>query len=113
MPELAQGSVWLAEFAEGYERPCVVVTRGILNRGRLVLVVPCSASDVPEKARFPNNVMLLSGAGGLPADSVAMTHLVQPIEAAALRHQYGTLSDEDLTRVLAGLAWVVDLFDHV
>jgi len=110
---VGQGQVWLAELAEGYERPCVVVSRNALNKGRLCLVVPCSSSAVETKTQFPNNVFLKEGAGGLPLDSACLTHLIQPIETRLLRHLYGALAEEDLTRVLHALAWSVDLFERV
>jgi mRNA-degrading endonuclease toxin of MazEF toxin-antitoxin module len=77
------------------------------------MVVPCTSSDLAEKTRFPNNVPLSAGSGGLPRDSAAMVHLVQPLETSNRQRLYGTLADEDLTRVLHGLAWAVDLFEHV
>jgi hypothetical protein len=42
-----------------------------------------------------------------------MTHLVQPIEVGALRVLYGTLPEDDLTRVLHALAWTTDLFERL
>jgi mRNA-degrading endonuclease toxin of MazEF toxin-antitoxin module len=113
MAEIAQGAVWLAHLDEGYDRPCIVVSRGGLNRGRLILVVPCFSSSVAERAVHPNYVFLIAGLGGLPSDSVVATHLIQPIDRSRFLHRYGMLSQEDLGRVLLALAWTVDLFDHV
>ena len=42
MPFL-QGEVWQICFAEGFDRPGVVVTRNELNSARLVLVIPCTS----------------------------------------------------------------------
>jgi|GEM_PF-3533829 len=109
--EIPQGSLWLAELAEGYERPCVVVSRASLNKGAIVLVVPCTSSDVTAKTAFPNNVLLDRGTGGPPRDSAAMAHPAQPVEVEALRALYGQLPEEDLTRVPHALARSVDHFE--
>jgi mRNA interferase MazF len=109
--DVPQGSVWMTEMEDGGPRPCIVVTRASLNFGESVLVVPCSSSDVPRRARFPNNVLLREGEGGMTRDSVAMTHLAQPVEVTAFRTRMGQLDDGALTRVLQGIAWSVDLLE--
>ncbi|NQT87954.1 type II toxin-antitoxin system PemK/MazF family toxin [bacterium] len=106
-----QGDVWLVDFHEGWERPAVVVSRDELNRGRSLLVVPCTSSRVSERVRFANHVHLPQGTGGLAKDSVAQAHLVQPIRTSALLAHMGALDRERLAEVLFALAWVVDLFD--
>jgi len=107
-----QGDIWWTVFQEGWERPAVVVSRNELNRGRLVLVVPCTSSRVEERAAYPNNVLLPTGVGGLKRDTVAQAHLVQPIETSLLRERLGRLNDEQLAEVLLALAWVIDLFER-
>ena len=77
---ISQGDVWQVYFAEGDERPGVVVTRNELNNGRWLLVVPCTATRVEERTRYSNNVLLPAGTGGLRKDSIAQVHLIQPIE---------------------------------
>ncbi len=112
MPErLRQGDVWLVHFEEGWERPAVVVSRGELNRGRLILVVPCSSSRVEQRAELPNHVLLPRGVAGLSADSVAQAHLIQPVESSLFTERLGTLAPEQLAQVLLSVAWVIDLFD--
>ena len=107
--DLLQGDVWDIAFAEGYERPGVIVTRNELNRGRLVLVVPCTASQVGTRAKHANNVLLPAGAGGLPKASVAQVHLIQPVDREWLIAKRGRLDDEQLGEILQALAWAVDL----
>jgi len=105
-----QGEVWLVRFQEGWERPAIVVSRGELNRGRLLLVVPCTSSRVEERARFPNHVLLPPSQGGLTKDSVAQAHLIQPVESSLLMRRLGRLQEEHLAQVLLSVAWVIDLF---
>ncbi len=76
MPEIRQGEVWLASFQEGWERPAVIITRNELNKGRLILVAPCTSSRVDERRRLPNHVFLGKGEAGLPEDSVVQCHLI-------------------------------------
>ncbi len=106
-----QGELWLVNFQEGWERPAVVVSRQELNRGRLVLVVPCTSSRVAERGRFANHVLLTRGVAGLDTDSVAQAHLIQPVEVSMLLRRLGVLDDEQLAEILLAVAWVLDLFD--
>lgn len=105
-----QGEVWDINFAEGYTRPGIVVSRNELNRGRLLLVVPCTASDVVRRSRHTNNVLLQADTGGLSADSVAQVHLIQPVDRDWFISKRGTLGHEELGEVLQALAWAVDLY---
>ncbi len=107
---ISQGEVWDVHFAEALDRPGVVVTRGELNNGRLLLVVPCTATRVEERARHSNNILLSAGAGGLREDSVAQVHLIQPVDRDWLLRRLGRLDDERLSTILQALAWAVDLF---
>lgn len=106
-----QGEFWWANFQEGWERPALVVSRNELNRGRLVLVVPCTSSSVQERAVYSNHVLLPHGSGGLTNDTIAQTHLIQPIETNCLERKIGVLNHEQLAEVLLAIAWTIDLFD--
>ena len=77
-----QGEIWWASFYEDWERPSIVVSRNELNRGRLVSVVPCTSSRVQERAPYPNHVLIPSSTGELTRDTIAQTHLLQPIEVS-------------------------------
>jgi len=111
MQELRQGEVWLVHFHEGWERPSIVVSRNQLNRGELILVVPCTSSEVARRRVFPNQVFLPQGEAGLATDSVAQTHLVQPAHVSWFMQRLGALAPEDLGEVLRSIAWVIDFFD--
>jgi mRNA-degrading endonuclease toxin of MazEF toxin-antitoxin module len=108
---LRQGDVWLTHLDEGWERPAIIASRHELNRGHVVLVVPCTSSRVHERARFPNHVLLPSGCGGLTKESVAQAHLIQPIHTRRLMTRLGQLDPEHLGEVLLAIAWAIDLFD--
>ena len=106
-----QGEIWWTSFFEGWERPSIVVSRNELNRGRLVLVVPCTSSRVQERSAYPNHVLLPSGTGELTRDTIAQTHLIQPIEVNYLEKKMGILDIEQLAEILLAIAWSIDLFD--
>jgi mRNA-degrading endonuclease toxin of MazEF toxin-antitoxin module len=106
-----QGEIWWTSFYEGGERPSIVVSRNELNRGRLILVVPCTSSRVQERAAYPNHVLIPSGTGELTKDTIAQTHLLQPIEMSFLERKMGKLTIEQLAEILLAIAWSIDLFD--
>lgn len=105
-----QGDVWQIAFWEDDERPGVVVTRNELNKGALVLVVPCTASRVETRKLYTNNVFLPPGSGGLDKHSVAQVHLIQPVDKSYFLQKRGRLDDGQLGEILRALAWAVDLF---
>ena len=103
------GDVHLADIFEGGTRPVVVVSREQLNRGDLFLAVPITSARVRERRLYANYVFLPAGAGGLRDDSVAVTHLVQPVRAEALRERWGRVSDALHAQILVGIAWSIGL----
>ncbi len=106
-----QGEIWWSIFYEGWERPSIVVSMNELNRGRLVLVVPCTSSRVQERATYPNHVLIPSGTAELTRDTIAQTHLIQPIEVSYLERKLGKLNIEQLAEILLAIASSIDLFD--
>ena len=106
-----QGDVWDIRFrAEDGDRPGIIATRNELNKGRIVLVVPCTKSHktsahaniVPIKATAEN---------GLSVESFAQVHLIQPVDREWFIRRRGRLSVKDLSQVLHALAWAVDFYE--
>jgi mRNA-degrading endonuclease toxin of MazEF toxin-antitoxin module len=106
---VAPGEIYLADIFEGGTRPVIIVSREQLNRGGLFLAVPVTASRVQERKRFANYVYLPEGSGGLREDSVAVTHLAQPVREEALQARWGQLSVAQLAQVVLGIAWSIGL----
>lgn len=111
LPDIRQGDVWRVTFQEGGERPAVVVSRNEMNRGWLLLVVPCTSSSVDVRRELPNHAFLPKGAGGVSEDCVAQSHLVQPIPRDALVGRLGRLKPGVLAEVLGAVAWTTGLFE--
>jgi mRNA-degrading endonuclease toxin of MazEF toxin-antitoxin module len=103
------GEIYLADIFEGGMRPVAIISREQLNRGGLYLAVPITSSRVQERRRYRNYVYLPAGSGGLREESVAVTHLVQPVRAEALRSKWGELSESAVQQILVGVAWSVGL----
>ncbi len=103
-----QGEVWLVNFTEGWERPAIVASRDELNRGTLILVVPCTSQEAELRAAFPNHVLIQSGTGGLTKDTVAQAQLVQPAHVSWFLRRLGAVDGDTLSEVLAAIAWVID-----
>ena len=57
----------------------------------LILVVPCTSSQVQERSAYSNHVLIPSGTGELTRDTIAQTHLIQPIEVSYLERKMGNL----------------------
>ncbi len=91
----------------------MIITRNELNKGRLILVAPCTSSRIEERRRLPNHVYLARGEAGLSEDSVVQCHLVQPIEVTTLLRNIGTLPSGKLAEVMLALAWTTALFDRI
>jgi mRNA interferase MazF len=108
MAQPRQGEVWLVNFTEGWERPAIVVSRDELNRGTLILVVPCTSQEAELRAAFPNHVLVPRGSGGLMKDSVAQAQLVQPAHVSWFLRRLGAVDGETLPEVIAAIAWVID-----
>ena len=64
-----------------------------------------------ERISYPNHVLIPSGTGELTKDTIAQTHLIQPIEVSYLERKMGTLNVEQLAEILLAIAWSIDLFD--
>lgn len=56
-----------------------------------------------------NYVFLSAGTGGLRIDSVAATHLVQPVRTEDLKERWGKVPDSTLNAIRVALAWSIGL----
>jgi len=75
---------------------------------RSVIVVPISTST-SQRRRGPTVIPLPAGAAGLARDSVALCHQVTTLDRAKLASRLGTLAENLLEKVAAGLNHAQDL----
>lgn len=83
--------------------PHVVVQDDVFNRSRIPTVVACALTTNLGKANEPGNVLLEPGEGGLPKQSVVVVSQISSIEKARLGERIGSLSQERVDQILAGL----------
>jgi mRNA interferase MazF len=89
--------------ASAYAHPHVVVQDDVFNHSRISTVVVCALTSNLHRASEPGNVLLEAGEGNLPAQSVVVVSQVCSVEKSRLGERIGSLSDERVEQVLAGL----------
>lgn len=93
----------LAGGAQCEVHPYVVVQDDVFNRSRIATVVVCGLTSNLHRASEPGNVLLNAGEGGLPKQSVVVVAQMSSVEKRALVRRIGTLSQERVEQILAGL----------
>ena len=99
---------WIApedssESAPNYPHPHVVVQDDVFNHSRLTTVIVCALTTNLHRATEPGNVLLEVGEGSLPAQSVVVVSQISSVDKARLGERIGSLSDERVEQILAGL----------
>jgi mRNA interferase MazF len=86
-----------------YSHPHVVVQDDVFNHSRISTVVVCALTTNLHRATEPGNVLLEAGEGDLPERSVVVVSQISSVDKARLGQRIGSLSDERVEQVLAGL----------
>lgn len=89
--------------APHYAHPHVVVQDDMFNHSRIATVVVCALTSNLHRANEPGNVLLDVGEGNLPHHSVVVVSQIASVDKARLGERIGSLSDERLEQILAGL----------
>ena len=95
---------------ETKKRPVIVVSRDNLNQGNYVVVVPCYSQDVDRRARFPNNVVLEKGEGGLTKRCVCRTDQITYIDKKLIdwaHDKLGRLTSNRMDEIVKAIRWVI------
>lgn len=96
-PDESRGSV------PGYPHPHVVVQDDVFNHSRISTVIVCALSSSLKRINEPGNVLLELGEGNLNKQSVVVVSQVSAVYKSRLGEYIGTLSDERIEQVLAGM----------
>jgi len=110
---ISQGEVWWADppkpvgSGPGFRRPVVILQCDAFNRSRIATVVGVPLTSNTGLAEVPGNVLLSSGATGLPKASVANASQVITLDKELLTERVGKLARVKLELVLAGLDTVL------
>jgi mRNA interferase MazF len=91
----------------------VVVQDDVFNHSRITTVIVCALTSNLQRANEPGNVLLEEGEGSLPKQSVVVVSQISSIEKAGLGDRLGSLSNERVEQILAGLRFQqVSFFDR-
>ena len=89
--------------APPYSHPHVVVQDDVFNHSRITTVIVCALTTNLHRATEPGNVLLDVGEGNLPKQSVVVVSQISSVEKSRLGDRIGSLSDERVDQILAGL----------
>jgi mRNA interferase MazF len=87
----------------GIAHPHVVVQDDLFNHSRIETVVVCALTSNPNRAGEPGNIRLEPGEANLAKQSVVVVSQVSSVPKAALGEYIGTLSQERVDQILAGM----------
>ena len=87
----------------GYSHPHLVVQDDVFNHSRITTVVVCALTTNLHRATEPGNVLLDEGEGGLAKRSVVVVSRIASVEKTRLGERIGSLSQDRVEQVLAGL----------
>jgi mRNA interferase MazF len=112
---MIKGDVYLAELGptQGSEqagtRPVIIVSRDAINRVSPVVIVVPLAHRRNKGKLFPSHVEIITGDGGLTADSVALCEQVRAISTTHLIKPLGHLTESVVSQINVALKIVLDL----
>ncbi len=102
-----QGDVYWAQTENpGMAHPHVVVQADVLNHSRIATVVVCAVTSNTRKLNMPGNILLDVAEANLSRPSVVEVSKVSSIAKAQLGAYIGSLPDERLQQIFAGMRFV-------
>ncbi len=111
--DFKQGDLyWIALEEPGVSHPHVIIQDDVFNRSRIHTVVVCALTTNLTRARWPGNVLLDAGEGGLPRHSVVEASKVSAVYKRQFGEYIGSLSPERVAQVLAGMRFLQELMEN-
>jgi len=102
-----QGDVyWLSGAQDEIGHPYVVIQENVLNHSRIQTVVVCALTSNLKRASLPGNVLLDEHEANLPKLSVVEVSKVNTVDKAQLGEYIGTLSDQRIEQIRAGMRFL-------
>lgn len=89
--------------------PHVVVQDDVRNRSRIETVVVCALTTNMKRAKAPGNVLLEAGEANLPKQSIVVVSQVSTVNKTQLGKYIGSLSEERIHQILAGMKFLQEL----
>lgn len=89
--------------------PIVIVSRDAINKNSSVIVIAPLTKATNVKRKYPNNVTIANGEGGLTFESILLGGQVHAISKSRLLRQRGTLSSTTMKLIDQALRITLDL----
>src|SRR5689334_3846357 len=108
---IVPGEIYMADFGLAGSRPVIVASREALNRGRYMLVVPCTSSRFDLRSKLANCVPFRAGEFGFTADCVAQCENMISIDRDQLdlaAGPRGVLDEAALRRLIKSIGHVIE-----
>lgn len=93
-----------------YPHPYVVIQDDLFNHSRIHSVVVCALTTNLKQANTPGNVLLEVGEANLPKQSVVVVSKVSAVNKSQLGEQIGSLSEQRIQQILAGMRLLQNSF---
>ncbi|NTU75070.1 MAG: type II toxin-antitoxin system PemK/MazF family toxin [Anaerolineaceae bacterium] len=90
----------------GITHPHVVIQDTVINHSRIQTVVVCALTTNLKRANSPGNVLLEAGEANLPKQSIVVVSQVSTVDKSQLGEYIGTLSEERVRQILAGMRFL-------
>ena len=111
-----QGDVYWVQFDDSdnaesiIPHPYVIVQANVLNHSRVQTVVACAVTSNMRRANLLGNVLLEVGEANLPKQSIVEVSKVSTVDKAQLGEYVGTLSQQRVNQILAGMQFLQKAF---
>ena len=95
-----------------YAHPHVVIQDNVINHSRINTVVVCALTTNLRRAKAPGNVLLEAGEANLPRQSIVGVSQVSTVDKAQLGEYIGSLNEQRIDQILAGMQFLQRLSEH-
>ena len=112
---IRRGDIYWVDFSPGKgsepigRRPGLVVQCDALNESKLNTVVVLAITSNLKFSELPSNVVLAKGEANMPKRCVINATQLKSVDKSSLVEKIGSLSQEKMQQVLAGLKLVMDI----
>lgn len=107
-----RGDVYWIEAEGGIRHPYVGVQDDVFNHSRIDTVIVCALTSNMKRAKTAGNVMLDAGEANLPKQSVVEVSKVSTVGKGQIGEYIGTLGEERIEQILAGMRFLQASFGH-
>ena len=108
-----QGDIyWLPLNEVGYVHPHVVIQDNVINRSQIDTVMLCALTTNLKCSNLPGNVLLDLGEANLPRQSIVVVSQVSTVEKSQLGEYIGSLAEQRIKQILAGMQFVQRLLQR-